>query len=146
VELCAIVFDLPPVVGAAQEQISRSSAAARITTKAGDFFEDDLPDADVFALGRVVHDWSEPRIGALLQKIHDRLPRGGALLVAEKLLEEEKTRPIPALLQSLNMLVATEGRERSLSEYRTLLESAGFRHVQGRITGAPLDAIFTVKA
>jgi acetylserotonin N-methyltransferase len=52
---------------------------------------------------------------------------------------------IPALMQSLNMLVATEGRERTLSEYRKLLESAGFRSVQGQVTASPLDAIFGLK-
>jgi acetylserotonin O-methyltransferase len=48
-------------------------------------------------------------------------------------------------LQSLNMLVCAEGRERSLSEYRALLKAAGFREVQGRLTGAPLDAVLAVK-
>jgi len=27
-----------------------------------------------------------------------------------------------------------------VAEYRTLLEAAGFREVEGRMTGAPLDA------
>ena len=44
-------------------------------------------------------------------------------------------------MQSLNMLICTEGRERSLPEYRALLEAAGFRRVQGARTGTPLDAI-----
>jgi acetylserotonin N-methyltransferase len=48
-------------------------------------------------------------------------------------------------MQSLNMLVVTEGRERSLSEYRVLLERAGFRQVEGRRTGAALDAILAIK-
>jgi acetylserotonin N-methyltransferase len=48
-------------------------------------------------------------------------------------------------MQSLNMLVVTEGRERTLSEYRALLEEAGFTSVEGRITGAPLDAILAIK-
>jgi acetylserotonin N-methyltransferase len=48
-------------------------------------------------------------------------------------------------MQSLNMLVCTEGRERTLSEYRALLEAAGFRDVQGRVTSAPLDAVLAVK-
>jgi hypothetical protein len=39
------------------------------------------------------------------------------------------------------MLVVTEGKERTLGEYRALLEAAGFREVEGRVTGAPLDAV-----
>ena len=67
------------------------------------------------------------------------------MLIAEKLLAEDKTGPTSALMQSLNMLICTEGRERTLGEYRTLLEAAGFRDVQGRVTGAPLDAVLAVK-
>jgi acetylserotonin N-methyltransferase len=49
-------------------------------------------------------------------------------------------------MQSLNMLVCTEGRERSLAEYRELLQKTGFQNVQGRMTGSTLDAVFAVKA
>ena len=52
------------------------------------------------------------------------LPTGGGVLIAEKLLNEDKSGPPSAQLQSLNMLVCTEGRERTLSEYRKLLEDA----------------------
>jgi acetylserotonin N-methyltransferase len=44
------------------------------------------------------------------------------------------------------MLVCTEGKERTLAEYRVLLERAGFTDVRGHFTGTPLDAIFAVKA
>ena len=48
-------------------------------------------------------------------------------------------------MQSLNMLVVTEGRERSLSEYTRLLRAAGFREVDGRRTGVALDVILARK-
>jgi acetylserotonin N-methyltransferase len=48
-------------------------------------------------------------------------------------------------MQSLNMLVCTEGKERTVSEYRALLEDAGFVDVQGLRTGAPLDAVLARK-
>jgi acetylserotonin N-methyltransferase len=43
------------------------------------------------------------------------------------------------------MLVCTEGKERTLAEYRRLLEDAGFAAVQGYITGGPLDTVLAVK-
>ena len=135
-ELRAAVFDLPRVIEVAREQVSRSVAGPRVDLMAGDFFKDELPEADLFAVGRILHDWSEEKIRTLLEKVYARLPAGGALLIGEKLLNQEKTAPVPALMQSLNMLVCTEGRERSLSEYRALLEAAGFRDVEGRTTGA----------
>jgi acetylserotonin N-methyltransferase len=135
--LRATVMDLPAVVAFAR----RSGLVSGVEWVAGDFFRDPLPEADLFALGRILHDWSEEKIRALLGKIYRQLPPGGGLLIAEKLLEEDKTGPVSALMQSLNMLVCTEGRERSLSEYRALLAEAGFAHVEGVRTGAPLDAI-----
>ena len=144
-QMRATVFDLPRVIEVAREQVSRSSAAARVDLMAGDFFSEELPQADLFAVGRILHDWSEEKIRALLAKVLARLPSGGGLLIAEKLLTEDKTGPVPALMQSLNMLVCTEGRERSVGEYSALLEAAGFREVEGRVTGAPLDAVLAIK-
>jgi acetylserotonin N-methyltransferase len=143
--LRAAVFDLPRVVEVAREQVARSSDRSRIELIAGDFFHDELPEADLFALGRILHDWSEENIQVLLGKIYRRLPAGGGLLIAERLLAEDKSAPTPALMQSLNMLVCTEGRERTLGEYKQLLEAAGFGDVEGRTTLAPLDAVLALK-
>src|SRR5579862_618514 len=143
--LRAIVFDLPQVIETASQHAAQSRAADRVTVLAGDFFRDELPDADLFGLGRILHDWPEEKIRALLAKIYRRLPAGGGVLLAEKLLQDDKAGPVSAQLQSLNMLVCTEGKERSLSEYRQLLEDAGFVNVQGRITGCPLDAVIAFK-
>ncbi|MGA8438089.1 MAG: class I SAM-dependent methyltransferase [Candidatus Sulfotelmatobacter sp.] len=144
-DIRAMVFDLPQVVETAKTYIAQSSAASRIGVIAGDFFNDDLPGADLFAMGRILHDWSDLKINQLLAKIYKRLPAGGALLLAEKLLCEDKTGPVSAQLQSLNMLVCTEGKERSLTEYRQVLETAGFAEVQGFTTGSPVDAILALK-
>ena len=85
------------------------------------------------------------KILRLLRKIHDALPSGGALLIAEKLLTEDRTGPVWAHMQSLNMLVCTEGKERTLGEYEALLKSVGFVDVQGFRTPSPLDAVLARK-
>lgn len=111
-------------------------------TIAGDFFTDPLPEADLYSLGRILHDWSDEKIALLLGKIHAALPEGGGLLIAEKLLAPGN---VPAHMQSLNMLIGTEGRERSAAEYESLLRSAGFSKIDSRVTGAYLDAILAIK-
>src|SRR5258708_35311783 len=95
----ANVFDLPGV------------AKMFPGTIAGDFFTDPLPQADLYSLGRIVHDWSEEKIRGLLAKIYSTLPAGGGLLIAEKLLEQGY---MSGHMQSLNMIVLTRGRQRSL--------------------------------
>src|SRR5260370_14335948 len=67
------------------------------------------------------------------------MPSGGALLVAEKLLDDDRTGPALALFQSLNMLVCTEGKGRTLGAYEALLCTAGFAQVEARRTESPLD-------
>lgn len=138
--LQGILFELAKAIPFAMEY-----PHPRVKLHAGDFFTDPLPNADIYALGRILHDWSEEKIFVLLKKIHAALPAGGAMLIAEKLLHDDKQGPLPANLQSLNMLICTEGKERSLPEYRQLLETVGFSSVEGRKTGAPVDAILAVK-
>lgn len=140
-----IVFDLPEVVEFAQPFLAASRAAPRLKTAAGDFFRDPLPPADLYALGRILHDWGEDKISALLARIYAALPPGGALLIAETLLDDDGLGPLYSVLQSLNMLVCTEGRERNLAEYAALLEKAGFQDIEARRTGAPLDALLAVR-
>ena len=144
-DLRGVVFELRAVAPAAREQVARSSARDRIEVVEGDFFADDLPDSDLFALGQVLHDWTEDKIARLLRRIYDRLPDGGGLLIAERLLDDDGAGPVPAVMQSLNMLVCTEGRERSPGEYERLLRAAGFREVGFRRTGTPRDAALARK-
>lgn len=144
-DLHAVVFDLPDAVGLAQEVVGASPVADRIEIVAADFFADPLPDADIFALGRIVHDWSEEKILKLLCKLHERLPSNGAVLLAEKLLDYDKSGPRWAQMQNLNMLVCTEGKERTLAEYEALFKQVGFTQVQGRRMLSHLDAVLAVK-
>ncbi|HZB26079.1 MAG TPA: class I SAM-dependent methyltransferase [Vicinamibacterales bacterium] len=144
-QLAAVVFDLPDAVDLAGEIVAASPVAGRIEVMAGNFFADPLPQGDLFALGRILHDWPEEKIVALLGRIYTALPQGGALLVAEKLLLDDATGPSWAQMQDLNMLTCAEGRERTLAEYEALLRQAGFGEVSGCRTSAPLDAILAVK-
>jgi acetylserotonin O-methyltransferase len=144
-QLKATVFDLPEAVPLARKIVAASPVAERIDVAAGDFFVDRLPDGDLYAVGRILHDWSEEKINKLLGKIINQLPAGGALLIAEKLLNDDKSGPRWAQLQDLNMLTCTEGRERTLGEYESLLRRAGFSSITGCRTSSPLDAVLAVK-
>lgn len=142
--LRGVVFDLPAAVPLAKEMIP-ADVSGRVEVVAGDFFKDELPPGDVYALGRILHDWTEAKIHTLLAKIAAALPAGGAILIAEKLLHDDKAGPDWAVLQSLNMLVCTEGKERTLGEYESLLTQHGFHGVRAVRTGAPADAVLAVK-
>ena len=67
------------------------------------------------------------------------------MIICEHILNERKDGPATALLQSMNMLVVAEGRERSASEYEALVREAGFSSFQFQVTGGPVDAMLAVK-
>lgn len=71
---------------------------------------------------------------------------GGGLLVVEILLDEDKQEARFAVVQSLTMMVLFQGRERSLSEYRSLLQAHGFTDVRAVYTGSALDAVLATRA
>jgi acetylserotonin N-methyltransferase len=143
--LRATVFDLPETQPLAREILVRSEAADRVRLQAGDFFSDPLPHGDLYTLGRILHDWDEGKIRLLLRRVRDALPPGGAVLLAETLLWDDHSGPLPAQMQDLNMLTCTEGRERSLAEYEAILQESGFVDVRGSRTSSPLDAILAVR-
>lgn len=70
---------------------------------------------------------------------------GGGVLVIESLLHADGGGPLTTQLYSLNMLVQTEGRERTPAQYRALLAAAGFRDVQCKRTGGTYDAVLARK-
>jgi acetylserotonin N-methyltransferase len=144
--LRAVVFDLPEAAPLARQIVGASRVAERIEVAEGDFFAHPLPSGDLVALGRVLHDWTEEKVLRLLARVHEHLPVGGGVLIVEKLLAEDKSGPRWALMQDLNMLTCTEGKERTLGEYEALLKRAGFIDVLGCRTPAPLDAVLGTKA
>ncbi len=143
--LRGVVFDLPKVRPVAERHIEAAGIAERIGFVSGNFFEDELPAADLYAMGRILHDWSEEKVRLLVRRCYEALPAGGGLLLAEKLLYPAKDGPATAQLQSLNMLVCTEGRERSAAEYEALAREAGFREVRSARTGGAVDAVLARK-
>uniref|UniRef100_A0A8C8RVR2 Acetylserotonin O-methyltransferase like n=1 Tax=Pelusios castaneus TaxID=367368 RepID=A0A8C8RVR2_9SAUR len=132
------VFDLPEVIANVSCFQPSGKHITPVTFTAGDFFKDNLPEADLYILSLILHHWNDEKIHILLSKISAICKPGSALLVAEMVLDEEKTYPPTAVLQSLSM---TEGKQRSGSEYKQLLEKYGFTNVQIKITGNILDAI-----
>jgi acetylserotonin O-methyltransferase len=144
-DLRATVFETPEASGDASKAVNASPYRDRIDVVSGDFFEDDLPVGDLYCLARVLHNWPEAKILALLKKIFDRMKPEGALLVAEKLLNEDRSGPFWAQMQNLNMLVIAEGKERTLTQYGALLGKVGFAAVRAAVTDSPLDCILAQK-
>uniref|UniRef100_A0A8D2Q1D6 Acetylserotonin O-methyltransferase n=1 Tax=Varanus komodoensis TaxID=61221 RepID=A0A8D2Q1D6_VARKO len=134
------IFDLPKVVQTTKKHFV-SPEEHRITFHEGDFFKDPIPEANLYILARVLHDWADEKCVQLLIKVQKACKTGGAVLLVETLLNEDKSGPLESQLCSLNMLVQTEGKERTSTEYSKLLIAAGFKAIEIKKTGKLYDAV-----
>jgi SAM-dependent methyltransferase len=100
-------FDLPQVEPAFQDYVRRNGLSERLTFRPGDFLSDDLPRADVLIMGRILHNWDLPTKQLLLCKAAQALPPGGALVVYDNIIDNERRLRPHSLLASLNMLIDT---------------------------------------
>jgi len=146
--LRGIVMDLLPVCQLAAENMERKGLAGRVTTAVADLFAGPYPaGANVITLGYILHDWSDEKCRVILKHCFDALPSGGVLLVSEKVLNNDSTGERWALLSDLHMLLCCEpgAKERSETEYRLLLEGAGFRDIEIVRLDAPRDMVVAYK-
>ncbi len=104
-----IGLDLPPVEPIFREYVAAQGVAERVRFQAGDFFADPLPRADVVMMGHVLHDWDLAQKQLLVGKAWEALPPGGAFIVYEALIDDDRTANAFGLLMSLNMLIETPG-------------------------------------
>ncbi len=126
--LTGIGFDLPAVQPVFDEYVKRSELSERLTFQGGDFFAEDLPSADVIVMGHILHDWNLEQKQMLLAKAYRALPEGGALVVYESLIDDDRSTNAFGLLMSLNMLVETEGGfDFSGADCQGWMQEAGFK-------------------
>jgi hypothetical protein len=60
-------------------------------------------------MGHILHDWDMDEKKTLLEKAYAALPDGGALIVYEALIDNDRRENAFGLLMSLNMLIETQG-------------------------------------
>lgn len=137
-QLTGTVFDLPQLAPLFDEMISQHGLTGRVHFHSGDFFRDELPPAEVVIMGHVLHDWAPHQRRMLVEKAFHAVSAGGALLVYDRMLDDESSQmsnQIENLVISLDMLLVTEGgSEYPVRELRTNAQAAGFTS----ITEAPL--------
>jgi hypothetical protein len=107
--LSGIGFDLPEVRPIFEEYAAQQGVAPRVKFVPGNFFETPIPAADVVMMGHVLHDWNLAEKKELLRKAHAALPAGGAVIVYESIIDDERRANAFGLLMSLNMLIETPG-------------------------------------
>jgi SAM-dependent methyltransferase len=121
-------FDLPALEPIFDANVAQFGLGDRLRFTGGDFFADPLPQADVLVMGHILHDWDLEQKRVLLKKAYDALPDGGALIVYEALIDDDRRENAFGLLMSLNMLIETPGGfDYTGADCQGWMKDAGFR-------------------
>jgi len=107
--LQGVGFDLPEVAPIFEAYAGAAGVTDRLSFQAGNFFKQELPQADVVLMGHILHDWDLPTKKMLIKKAFDAVSVGGALIVYETIIDDDRSKNAFGLMMSLNMLIETPG-------------------------------------
>jgi len=102
-------FDLPNGRPIFEDYVASRGLSGRLRFYPGSFFTDPLPKADVLIMGHILHDWNLAEKRMLLEKAYAALPSGGALIVYDAVIDDDRRQNAFGLLMSLNLLIETPG-------------------------------------
>jgi hypothetical protein len=120
------LFDAPQVIQGAQFRLAEQGVAERCETRSGDFFQAVPEGGDLYVLKWIIHDWNDDQCRTILTNCRRAIGHAGKLLLVEAVIPPGDV-PSFGKFIDLVMLVMTGGRERTESEFRDLLASAGFQ-------------------
>jgi len=123
--LRGVLLDLPHVAEQAAGRLAEAGLADRVRCEPGDFFTGVPAGADAYVLAQILHDWDDEQAGRILTGVRTAMPAHARLLILEQAIPEDNY-PHPAKLLDLHMLLLLGGRERTESDWHTVLGKAGF--------------------
>ena len=139
-------FDLPEVAPIFEEYAAGAGVAARLTFEPGDFFKQDLPQADVILMGHILHDWDLPTKKMLIRKAYEAVPTGGAFIAYDAIIDDGRAQNAFGLLMSLNMLIETPGGfDYTGAECTAWMREAGFSSVRVEHLVGPDSMVIAIK-
>jgi len=139
-------FDLPQVAPIFEKYVAKVGVADRLAFQPGSFFNDPLPSADVVLMGHILHDWDLPTKRMLIAKAFDALPMGGALVVYEAIIDDDRSKNAFGLMMSLNMLIETPGGfDYTGADCAGWMKAAGFSSTRVEPLEGPDSMVIAIK-
>ena len=139
-------YDLPQVEPIAKSAIAREGLSDRIKTASGDFFKDSFPQADVITMGMILHDWNLENKKHLIKLAFDALPKGGAFIAVENIIDDERRENAFGLMMSLNMLIEFgDAFDYSGADFRKWCGEVGFKRFEVLHLAGPSSAAIAYK-
>jgi hypothetical protein len=141
-----IGFDLPEVGPIFEAYVKQIGLAGRVTFTAGSFFDAPLPKADVVMMGHILHDWDVDEKRMLIRKAYEAVPAGGALVVYDSIIDDDRRKNAFGLMMSLNMLIETPGGfDYTGADCIGWMKEAGFRETRVEHLVGPDSMVIGIK-
>jgi hypothetical protein len=125
-----VLFDLPHALDGARQHLRQAHVLDRCELVSGSFFDRVPAAAAAYILKAILHDWPDADSLIILRRCREACAPGARLIVVEQILPDRIERSGEhqrATISDLNMLVMLGGRERTIGEFRSLFERAGFQ-------------------
>ncbi|GEM_PF-6177833 len=124
--LRGVLFDQAATLAAATSVTRDPDITSRCKLVAGDFLQAVPEGGDIYLLKYIVHDWDDEDAITILRNCRAAMADHARVLLIETVVPGPGV-PDFAKIQDIEMLVLFGSRERTASEYATLLERAGLR-------------------
>jgi len=139
-------FDLAEVGPIFEEYVDQNGLNGRLSFQPGNFFEDSLPKVDVITMGHILHDWNLEEKKMLLRKAHDALNPGGAVIIYESLIDDDRSQNAFGLMMSLNMLLESPGGfDYTGQDCMGWMKEVGFREARVEHLVGPESMVIGIK-
>ncbi len=144
--LSGVGFDLAEVGPIFEEYVEKNGVSGRLRFVAGSFFEQPLPKADVILMGHILHDWGLDDKRMLIRKAYEAVPGGGAFIVYETIIDDDRSKNAFGLMMSLNMLIESpKGFDFTGADCQGWMKEAGFRETRVEHLVGPDSMVIGIK-
>lgn len=122
-----IIFDEEHVI-ADTIRLMPENMKERCSVATGNFFDKVPAGADLYTMKWIIHDWNDDECIQILKNCCEAMPKGARLLIIDAVIpDDSQNKPHPAKLLDIVMMACITGRERTLSEFKELIEKAGLQ-------------------
>ena len=144
--ITGIGFDLPEVAPIFEDYVATNGLSGRVSFSPGSFFDAPIPNADVVMMGHILHDWDLDQKKMLIRKAYEALPTGGALIIYEAIIDDDRSKNAFGLLMSLNMLIETPGGfDYTGADCTAWMQEAGFHSTRVEHLVGPDSMVIGIK-
>lgn len=144
--MTGIGFDLPEIEPIFENYALNNGLARRLSFRSGDFFQEPLPTADVVLFGHILHDWNLDEKKALIRRGYEAVPEGGAVIVYDSIIDDDRSKNVFGLLMSLCMLIETPaGFDYTGADCEAWMREAGFRETRVEHLVGPDSMVIGIK-